>query len=179
MSACIKQTAASHPNLFSLILSYFVGQYVLIIVVQCFCKNLFQFSRNNFFRSTAQRCKFFTVNITRIWSNKKRRFSKTKIYFHKKTSPQLLEHIRLQNMEVREKTIFQYFKFVRWMLTSSLKTILTWYCIYFSIIVFFCNIMIPQVSLDPLRCTFLSIGGRNLLIKNRQQARPFQTCRVS
>ena len=33
MSACITQTAASHPNLFSLLLLYFVAQYVLIIVV--------------------------------------------------------------------------------------------------------------------------------------------------
>ena len=33
LSACIKQTAASHPNLFSLLLSYFVAQHVLIIVV--------------------------------------------------------------------------------------------------------------------------------------------------
>ena len=33
MSAFNRQTAASHPNLFSLLLSYFVAQYVLIIVV--------------------------------------------------------------------------------------------------------------------------------------------------
>ena len=33
LSACIKQTTASHPNLFSLLLLYFVAQYVLIIVV--------------------------------------------------------------------------------------------------------------------------------------------------
>ena len=44
------------------------------------------------------------------------------MYFHKKTTPQLLGHIGLQNMKVVEKTILgdlpQYFKFVRWMLTS-------------------------------------------------------------
>ena len=57
-------------------------------------------------------------------SNEKKYFSKTKIYFHKKTTPQLLEHIGLQNMKVGEKTNFgpQYFKFVRWMLTSSLNS---------------------------------------------------------
>ena len=47
------------PELFSLILSYFVAQYVLIIVVQIFCENIFSFSRNNFFSSTAQICKFY------------------------------------------------------------------------------------------------------------------------
>ena len=36
-------------------------------------------------------------------SNDKNRFSETKIYFHKKTTPQLLGHIGLQNMRVREK----------------------------------------------------------------------------
>ena len=39
-------------------------------------------------------------------SNEKSHFSKTKIYFHKKTTPQLLEHIGLQNMKVGEKTNF-------------------------------------------------------------------------
>ena len=58
MSVCIKQTAASRPDSFSLLLSYFVAQYVLIIVVQFFCKNLFQFSRNNFFRSTLKYANF-------------------------------------------------------------------------------------------------------------------------
>ena len=68
-----------------------------------------------------------------IWAVKRKyHFSKTKMYFHKKTTPQLLGHIGLQNMKVGEKTnlgrlatIFrilgdlpQYFKFVRWMLTS-------------------------------------------------------------
>ena len=36
-------------------------------------------------------------------SNDKNHFSETKIYFHKKTTPQLLGHIGLQNMRVREK----------------------------------------------------------------------------
>ena len=49
----------------------------------------------------------FTVKICIFeWSNEKSRFSETKIYFRKKTSPQLLEHIRLQNMKVGEKTNF-------------------------------------------------------------------------
>ena len=39
-------------------------------------------------------------------SNGKSHFSKTKIYFRKKTTPQLLEHIGLQNMKVGEKTNF-------------------------------------------------------------------------
>ena len=53
--------------------------------------------------------------------NEKYRFSKNKIYFHKKkNTPQLLGHIVLQNMKVGEKTnfgrlatLFQIF----WMLT--------------------------------------------------------------
>ena len=36
--------------------------------------------------------------------HKKNHSSKTKIYFHKKTTPQLSGHIRLQNMKVGEKT---------------------------------------------------------------------------
>ena len=39
-------------------------------------------------------------------SNEKSHFSKTKIYFHKKTTPQLLEHIGLQNIKVGVKTNF-------------------------------------------------------------------------
>ena len=39
-------------------------------------------------------------------SNEKSHFSKTKIYFHKKTTLQLLEHIGLQNMKEGEKTNF-------------------------------------------------------------------------
>ena len=39
-------------------------------------------------------------------SNEKNNFSKTKIYFHKKTTPQLLGHIGLQNMKVRVKSNF-------------------------------------------------------------------------
>ena len=35
---------------------------------------------------------------------KKNYFSKTKIYFHKTTTPQLLGHIGLQNIKVGEKT---------------------------------------------------------------------------
>ena len=41
-----------------------------------------------------------------IRSNEKNYFSKTKIYFHKKTTPQLLGHIGLQNMKVGEKKNF-------------------------------------------------------------------------
>ena len=37
-------------------------------------------------------------------SNEKNYFSKTKIYFYKKTTPQLLEHIGLQNVKVGGKT---------------------------------------------------------------------------
>ena len=42
--------------------------------------------------------------------------TKTKIYFHKKTAPQLSGHIGLQNMKVRVKTNFQ-------LLTPSLSWI--------------------------------------------------------
>ena len=38
--------------------------------------------------------------------NEKYRFSKNKIHFHKKNTPQLLGHIGLQNMKVGEKTNF-------------------------------------------------------------------------
>ena len=37
-------------------------------------------------------------------SNEKNHFSKTKIYFHTKTTPQLLAHIGLQNMKVGLKS---------------------------------------------------------------------------
>ena len=40
-------------------------------------------------------------------SNEKSHFSKTKIHFHIKTTPQLLEHIGLQNIKVGEKTNFE------------------------------------------------------------------------
>ena len=39
-------------------------------------------------------------------SNKRKHFSKTKVYFHKKTTPQLLGHIGLQNMKVGVKANF-------------------------------------------------------------------------
>ena len=39
-------------------------------------------------------------------SNEKNPFSKTKIHFHKKITPQLLGHIRLQNMAVGVKANF-------------------------------------------------------------------------
>ena len=47
----------------------------------------------------------FTVKICIFErSNEKSHFSKTKIYFHKKTAPQLSGHIGLQTMKVRAKT---------------------------------------------------------------------------
>ena len=39
-------------------------------------------------------------------SNEKNHFSKTKIYFHKKTTPQLLGHTGLQNMKVGVRSNF-------------------------------------------------------------------------
>ena len=50
----------------------------------------------------------FTVKICIFerW-NEKSHFSKTKIYFHKKTIPQLSGHIGLQNMKVGVKTNFE------------------------------------------------------------------------
>ena len=44
-------------NSFLLLLSYFVAQYVQLWC-SFFCENIFQFSRNDFSRSTAQICKF-------------------------------------------------------------------------------------------------------------------------
>ena len=43
-----------------------------------------------------------------IWpvQRKKNHFSKTKIYFHTKTTPQILAHIGLQNMKVGVKSNF-------------------------------------------------------------------------
>ena len=47
----------------------------------------------------------FTVKICIFQrSNEKSHFSKSKIYFHKKTAPQLSGHIGLQTMKVRVKT---------------------------------------------------------------------------
>ena len=43
-------------------------------------------------------------NLKYSRSNEKNYFSKTKIYFRKKTTPQLLEHIGLQNIKVGGKT---------------------------------------------------------------------------
>ena len=55
-------------------------------------------------------------------SNEKSYFSKTKINFHKKTTPQLLEHIGLQNIKVEEKTnLGDLPLFVECMLTLALK----------------------------------------------------------
>ena len=59
----------------------------------------------------------FTVKICIFErSNEKSHFSKTKIYFHKKTAPQLSGHIGLQNMKVGVKTNFE-------LLTPSLSWI--------------------------------------------------------
>ena len=50
----------------------------------------------------------FTVKICIFErSNEKSHFSKTKIYFHKKTAPQLSGHNGLQNMRVGVKTNFE------------------------------------------------------------------------
>ena len=50
----------------------------------------------------------FTVKICILErSNEKSHFSKTEIYFHKKTAPQLSGDIGLQNMKVGVKTNFE------------------------------------------------------------------------
>ena len=55
-------------------------------------------------------------------SNEKNYFSKTKIYFYDKTTPQLLEHIWLQNIKVGGKTNSGDLPlFVRCMLTLALN----------------------------------------------------------
>ena len=66
MSTCIRQTAASRPNFFSVLFSYFVAQYVLIIVVWFFlwkCILVFEKWVLSFDRSNMQ---IFTLNITRV-----------------------------------------------------------------------------------------------------------------
>ena len=45
-------------------------------------------------------------NLHILAVERKNHFSKTKTYFHKKTTPQLLGHIGLKNTKVREKTNF-------------------------------------------------------------------------
>ena len=59
-----------------------------------------------------------------IWAvDRKNYFSKTKVNFYKKTTPQLLEHIGLQNMKVGEKTNLGDLPLFVWcMLTLALKT---------------------------------------------------------
>ena len=77
-------------------------------------------------------------------SNEKSYFSKTKIHFYKKAIPQLLEHIELQNMKVGQKRSLddlpQYFKFVRWMLASSLKAFRSLEAYNQMLSGFFCNV---------------------------------------
>ena len=65
MSTCIRQTAASRPNLFYLLLSYFVAQYLIMFVVWFFLwkyisceKWAFSFDHSNM--------QIFTLNITRV-----------------------------------------------------------------------------------------------------------------
>ena len=76
----------------------------------------------------------FTVKICIFErSNEKSHFSKTKIYFHKKTAPQLSGHIGLQNMKVGVKTNFE-------LLTPSLSwiagKILTHFGVWFFVMTF-------------------------------------------
>ena len=65
MSTCIRQTAASRPNSFSILLSYFVAQYVLVIVVQFFFKYILVFEKW-FFSFDRSNMQIFTLNITRV-----------------------------------------------------------------------------------------------------------------
>ena len=91
-------------------------------------------------------------------SNEKYHFSKTKIYFDKKTSPQLLGHIGLQNMKVGEKTnlgdLPQYFEFVRLMLTSSLKPN--------TLIITCVNDRFPNKKFSPLEQTLTALSKKYL-----------------
>ena len=65
MSTCIRQTAASRPNSFSILLSYFVAQYVLIMVVQFFWKYILVFEKW-FFSFDRSNMQISTLNITRV-----------------------------------------------------------------------------------------------------------------
>ena len=66
MSTCIRQTAASRPNSFSILLSFFCSPICPNNCGVVFFVKICQFLRNVFFRSTAQICRFFTLNITRV-----------------------------------------------------------------------------------------------------------------
>ena len=67
MSACIRQTVASHPKFAFALTSIFCS---LICPDNCgvvfFCENIFQFSRNDFFSLDHSNMQIFTVNITRV-----------------------------------------------------------------------------------------------------------------
>ena len=68
----------------------------------------------------------WVISTVKIWicerSNEKSHSSKTKIYFHKKTTPQLLEHIGLQNMKVGVKSHLGDLPLFVWcLLTLALK----------------------------------------------------------
>ena len=67
-------------------------------------KIYFIFSRNDIFFTTRVIFRVKICIFERL--NEKYHFSKNEIYFHKKTIPQLLGHIGLQNMKVGEKTNF-------------------------------------------------------------------------
>ena len=66
MSTCIRQTAASRPNSFSLLLSYFVSQYVLIIVVYFFWWKYILVFGKWFFSFDRSNMQIFALNSTRV-----------------------------------------------------------------------------------------------------------------
>ena len=66
MSTCIRQTAASRPNLFSSPPSYFVAQYVLILVVWFFFVKIFISFEKWVFSFDRSNMQIFSLNITRV-----------------------------------------------------------------------------------------------------------------
>ena len=92
-------------------------------------------------------------------SNEKSRFLKTKIYYYKKITPQLLGHIGLQNMKLGVKTNSGDLPLFVWcMLTLALKMekcFESWFekklpylraPMYHSLFIIFCNLLVHSVK---------------------------------
>ena len=90
-----------------------------------------------------------------IWAvERKNYFSKTKIYFYKKTTPQLLEHIGLQNIKVGGKT------------NLGDLPLFVWCMLTFAINIFYKSRNKTPVTLDRERCRFTC--DRRILEKKMQ-----------
>ena len=95
-------------------------------------------------------------------SNEKNYFSKTEIYFYKKTTPQLVEHIGLQNIKVGGKT------------NLGDLPLFVWCMLTFAINIFYKSRNKTPVTLDRERCRF-TCDRRILEKKNADTLRSKQT----